>query len=194
MIIATILSSCDRSRTSATIDTTSDGKPLMKADSLRPAIGTGWNVAAGPFLVLPTVEGGHDAGSLLRPDANDSTVGDISGIPIGPDANRVELYSRGGLIGEAQLAIEKASNVEAGCTAWPVARLSAPGNSVARGWTAAFVKGYIKQVALDSIEGLAPKDSAALAANIARLASSLADDTVATFRGLRVVVLRAYRA
>ncbi|MEP6781217.1 MAG: hypothetical protein ABJC26_15075, partial [Gemmatimonadaceae bacterium] len=58
----------------------------------------------------------------------------------------------------------------------------------------AFAKGHITAVALDSIEGLVPRDSADLAANISRLASGLGDDTVEAFRGLRFVVLRAYRA
>jgi hypothetical protein len=157
-------------------------------------VGTGWESGTGPFLVLPTVDGGRDAGSLIRPDANDSTVGDTVGLrSLGGDG-RLELFSRSGLIGEAQLSVEKAPTPDSGCTAWPVARLGAPeSGGFPRAWTAAFLKGRITLVPLDSIEGLAPKDSASLAANISRLASGLADDTVETFRGLPFVVLRAYR-
>jgi hypothetical protein len=60
-------------------------------------------------------------------------------------------------------------------------------------WTAAFAAGRVEAIPLDSIEGLASRDSAQLAANITRLASSLPDDTSATFRGLPFVVLRAWR-
>jgi hypothetical protein len=55
------------------------------------------------------------------------------------------------------------------------------------------MKGRITQVPLDSIEGLPPRDSSALAMNISRVASRLPDDTASTFRGLPFVVLRAFR-
>lgn len=176
-------------------------------DSLRPAVGTGWEVAAGPFLVLPTVDGGFDAGSLVRPDATDATVGDTVGLG-SIQSTRLQLFSRGGLIGEADLSVEKAEGLDSGCTAWPIARLAGLTSGVAQGagtgaapsgasalpsWTAAFVKGRVTAVPMDSIEGLSSRDSSALAMNIARLASALPDDTVATFRGLPFVVLRAYR-
>jgi hypothetical protein len=48
-------------------------------------------------------------------------------------------------------------------------------------------------VVLDSIEGLAARDSARLVIELTRLASGLRDDTVATFRGLPFVVLHAWR-
>ena len=194
VLILNAVSACDRSQNQQVADTTLNGKPLLVTDSLRPAIGTGWESAAGAFLILPTVDGGHDAGSLLRPDANDSTVGDTTGLRAKLGTDRVELFSRGGLVGEAQIAIERGVAVDSGCTAWPVARLSAQTGAAPRSWTASFVKGHITALALDSIEGLGPRDSADLAANISRLASGLSDDTVGTFRGLRFVVLRAYRA
>lgn len=179
-------------------------------DSLRPPVGTGWESDAGPFVVLPTVDGGVDAGSLLRPDATELTVGDTAGLFAGaiPGNGKqavLELFSRGALLGASPFTVEMTRGLEAGCTAWPIARLHMPqpaptagaqgvSSSPSRAWTAAFVKGRITQLPLDSIEGLLPRDSSLLAVNIARLASGLRDDTVATFRGLPFVVLRAYRA
>ena len=207
VVVGALFAACDRAQSVASRDSVPVTNPTAANDSSRPAVGTGWDATAGPFLVLPTVDGGQDAGSLLRPDATDLTVGDTAGLGA-TSASRLELFSRGALIGEANLSIEKAAGLDSGCTAWPTARLSGlsrsaaagsgaatPGASFsgARGWTAAFVKGRVTHVALDSIEGLTPRDSAMLAANIARLASSLADDTVATFHGLPFVVLRAYR-
>ena len=61
-------------------------------------------------------------------------------------------------------------------------------------WTAAFAAGHVVPVALDSIEGLPPRDSSRMAIDLTRLASALKDDTVATFRGLPFVVLRAWRS
>jgi hypothetical protein len=195
---------CDRTPRSAADSSTVVFTNPSANDSLRPPVGTGWELGAGPFLVLPTVDGGHDAGSLVRPDATESTVGEIDGLPANGSGTVLELFSRAARVGEATLTIEKATGIDSGCTAWPVARLNgstvslAPGSGVVdgtagRAWTAAFVKGRVTLVPLDSIEGLSSRDSATLAANISRLASALPDDTVATFRGLPFVVLRAYR-
>lgn len=209
IVTLVLAAACDRTAQNPNSDTSAGATQSVANDSLRPPVGTGWTAEAGPFLVLPTVDGGQDAGSLLRPDATDQNVGDTVGLALTPTSNRVELFSRGGLIGEATLSVEKASGLDSGCTAWPIARLGgmarsalAPGsgvvtpgaaNAATSHWTAAFLKGKVTQVPLDSIEGLASKDSAKMAVNIARLASALSDDTVATFRGLPFVVLRAFR-
>ena len=185
---------CDRGSTAASTDSARAVAAIMTRDSTRPVVGTGWDLGAGPFLILPTVEGGRDAGSLIRPDANDSTVGDTAGLNRAAGDGRLELFSRAALIGEARLSVEKSVAVDSGCTAWPVARLGASElGAPAHAWTAAFLKGRVTIVPLDSIEGLGVKDSALMAANVSRLASSLPDDTVATFHGLPFVVLRAFR-
>lgn len=200
-----LLAACDNTaRLPADSGAAVAGTPAAN-DSLRPPVGTGWEVGAGPFLVLPTVDGGQDAGSLLRPDATDLTVGNVAGLPANGSGTLLELFSRSGRVGESTFSIDAAAPLDSGCTAWPTARLGrsaftlAPGAGVVGGtsangaWTAAFVKGRVTLVPLDSIEGLSSRDSSMLAANISRLASALADDTVATFRGLPFVVLRAYR-
>jgi hypothetical protein len=153
-----------------------------------------WNADAGPFLILPTVDGGMLSGSLIRPGDTDATVGDTVGI--GRDLGRatVDLFARSGAIGTATVRVEKALVVDSGCTAWPVARLSPESGGARIMWTVAFASGRIAPISLDSIEGLSPRDSARLAVDLTRLASGLADDTVPTFRGLPFVVLRAWRS
>lgn len=69
-----------------------------------------------------------------------------------------------------------------------IARLSGPTVS---GWTVALSPG-VTALRLDSIENLAAGDSASLAANVARLASS-APDSEKRFSGLPFAVLAAYR-
>jgi hypothetical protein len=150
-------------------------------------------VGAGPYLVLPTVDGGMTAGSLLRPEATELTVGDTTGLGASLGNGEVELFSRSGRVGTAKLSVESAPRVEAGCTAWPIARLSLAEGSTSAPWTAAFASGRVTAIALDSIEGLASRDSARMAVDLTRLASGLPNDTVATFRGLPFVVLRAWR-
>ncbi|MEQ1690337.1 MAG: hypothetical protein ABMA00_03580 [Gemmatimonas sp.] len=156
-------------------------------------VASGWNADAGAYLVLPTVDGGLTAGSLLRPEATELTVGDTSGLGMTLGDSQLELYARSGRVGAARLTVEGAQHVEPGCTAWPVARLSVLEGSPRTPWTAAFPRGRISPVALDSIEGLSSRDSARLAIDLTRLASGLPNDTVATFRGLPFVVLRAWR-
>lgn len=151
-------------------------------------------MAAGPFVVLPTVDGGMVAGSLLLPEATDSAVGDTAGVGALLGDGRLELFARGGRVSAAQLLVESAPPGDAACTAWPVARLTAEAGVTIQPWTAAFAAGHVTAIPLDSIEGMVPRDSAALAANLTRLASRLPDDSSATFRGLPFVVLRAWRA
>ena len=189
-----VLFACDRGGRSTSTDSAATKVLSAIIDSTRPPVGTGWELDAGPFLILPTVDGGRDAGSILRPDANDSTVGDTVGLHALAGAGVMELFARGGVVGQARLTVEKSIAVDSGCAAWPVARFVAiEAGAPTHPWTAAFLKGRITAVALDSIEGLSAKDSAMMAANISRLASGLPDDTVATFHGLPFVVLRAFR-
>lgn len=151
------------------------------------------DAGAGPFVVLPTVEGGLIAGSLLRADATELTVGDTVGVGTAVADGQLELFSRSGVVGAARLTVEAAPRVGEGCTAWPVARLAIEGGVSVTPWTAAFIKGRVTAIPLDSIEGLASRDSARLASDLTRLASGMANDTSSTFRGLPFVVLRAWR-
>ncbi|MFN5202804.1 MAG: hypothetical protein ACK5HM_13470 [Gemmatimonas sp.] len=190
-----VLSACDRDTTSRAADTAAAPGVSTPADSMtRAASSSGWDVAAGPYVVLPTVDGGMVAGSLLLPEAADSTVGDTTGVGALLGDGQLELFARGGLVSTARLSVETSPAGEAGCTAWPVARLAVEAGVTVQPWTAAFAAGRVTAIPLDSIEGLAPRDSARLAADLTRLASRLPDDTSATFRALPFVVLRAWRS
>lgn len=188
------LSACDRRDTPATGDSSGASPTVRPTDSLVTEVtASGWDAAAGPFVVLPTVDGGMIAGSLLRPEATELTVGDTAGVGASLGDGRLELFSRGGKVGVARLTVEGAPRVGEGCTAWPVARLATDPGTTVSPWTAAFAFGRVTAVPFDSIEGLVPRDSAQLAADLTRLASGLPDDTSATFRTLPYVVLRAWR-
>jgi len=193
-LFSAAFAACDRARSVSTGDSTVTTTPGAPDTDLEVAIAnSGWDPSAGAVLVLPTVDGGMIAGSLLRPEATELTVADTAGIGMVIGDRRVELFARGGKVGSALLSVEAAPRTEAGCTAWPVARLAPEGGSVSAPWTAAFMAGRVTAIPLDSIEGLAVRDSARLAADITRLASGLPDDTSSTFRTLPYVVLRAWR-
>lgn len=189
------IAGCDRPRPAVDEDTATDTlAPINPASDSTATVATGWESDAGPYVILPTVDGGIMAGSLLRPGVEGDRLGDTTGLGAVVAPGRLELFSRAGKVGEAQLGVEQGRRIEPECAAWPTARLTFATGADTRPWTAAFADGRITAIPLDSIEGMAPRDSARLAAELTRLASALADDTSATFRGLPFVVLRAYRA
>ncbi|MBL0938870.1 MAG: hypothetical protein IBJ03_08245 [Gemmatimonadaceae bacterium] len=157
-----------------------------------PASNSGWDGAAGPFVVLPTVDGAYVMGSFLLPDATELTVGDTVGVGAMIGDGAVDLFNRSGQVLAGRLQVEAPQSQEIGCTAWLVARIRSDSGVVVP-WTAAFRAGRVQPVALDSIEGMTGRDSALFAAALARLASGLPDDTSSTFRGRPFVVLRAWR-
>lgn len=168
--------------------------PVNPATDTAATVPTGWESDAGPYVILPTVDGGLHAGSLLRPGVGGDRLGDTTGLGSMVAPGKIELFSRAGRVGHAELSVEQTKRIEPECAAWPTARLSFEAGTESPSWTAAFAEGMITAIPLDSIEGMTPRDSAKLAADLTRLASALGDDTVATFRGLPFVVLRAYRA
>ena len=186
------LSGCDRRAPAGSVESTAVGVPVMPTDSVRPVVtAVGWDSTAGPFIVLPTVDGGLTSGSLLRSDASELTVSDTGGVGRLLADRKVDLFSRSGRLTTARLTIDAAPRVDAGCTAWPVARLATDAGGTLAPWTAAFAAGKVTAIPLDSIEGLSSRDSVRLAIDLTRLASALRDDTSTTFRGLPFVVLRA---
>ncbi len=185
------IAACDRKPGGALADSSTLASPdSLTSDEI---VASGWNTDAGPMVILPTVDGGKESGSLLRPEATELTVGDTSGLGAAIGGGTVELFARSGKVGVAQLAIGVVPALDSGCTAWPVARLAINGGAATLPWTAAFAAGRITAIPLDSIEGLSPRDSARLAIDLTRLASGIPNDTSSAFRGLPYVVLRAWR-
>lgn len=191
-----LLMACERSGVPPVTDSATASVPA--SDTAVPAeavgrAGSTWERDAGLVLLLPTVDGGVTAGSLVRPDAVDSTVADTVGLGVELGDGRLELFARDGLVGTARVAAELARGEQAECPSWPIGRLTLDG-APGRPWTAGFAADRITPIVLDSIEGLSSRDSSTLAARLSRLASALPDDTSAVFRGLPFVVLRAWRA
>ncbi len=194
-LVAFVTIGCDRSKPAPVADSTIDSvAPRNPASDSLAVIPTGWESDAGPYVVLPTVDGGQTSGSLLRPGVEGERLGDTTGLTSIVAPGRLELFSRSGRIGTAQLSVEQSRRIEPECAAWPTARLTPDSAIGSRSWTAAFAEGRVVAIPLDSIEGMKQRDSARLAADLTRLASALPDDSSSVFRGLPFVVLRAYQA
>ncbi len=193
LCLGTVIGACTDappvSRTDSSVALPAGGD--VSTGEARP-ISSGWDAGAGPYLVLPTVDGGFASGSFLTPEATELTVGDTAGVAAMVADGALDLFTRSGQVFAGRMLVEPPSVQPEGCTAWPVARVRADTGAILP-WTAAFRRGQVVPVPLDSIEGLAGRDSAVFAAALARLASGLPDDTNATFRGRPFVVLRAWR-
>lgn len=92
--------------------------------------------------------------------------------------------------GAGSLRVEGFAAGDEECAVWPAIALAADST---REWTIAFQRGVAAPIALQSIESLASPDSARLAAQLARLAGALPNDTAPVFQGLPFVVRGAHR-
>jgi hypothetical protein len=135
--------------------------------------------------------------AIIFPHFTDSTLGTVSTLDTGGiSRGKADLFARGGLIGTAVIVPKTAGVLGGECTAWPTARvrsLDRATGGVPGPWTVGFVTGHAVAIPMDSIAVLSPADSARRAADVARVASSLTNDTAAAFRGLPFEVQRAGR-
>lgn len=141
-----------------------------------------WRAQDGAFLLVAGDE--FSEATLVPPDAADPLA---RGLPQGPSLN-MDLLGRSGRLGSAVL-----TPVRPQTCGWPRVRLASR-DSVADDahWTVAFAPGVASAVPVDSLERLTRADSVRLVADLARLLSALADDTVPTFRGLPFSVRGAW--
>ncbi len=194
------LVACDRESEAPANDTAvAVGPSEPAAPGTEPAapVGTnGWRLEeAGPGLVVPAASALR--AQLVYPQFTDSTLSTAARFPLEAfEGAAFDLFGPAGLVGRATLAGAEPPTPRAPagappgapetCTAWPQARL-VPATEPLQPWTAAFAAGRAEALPLDSAAALAPADSARLAAEVARLASSAPEtrpDSASPFRGL----------
>ena len=192
--VVVVLAACDGDAPPARPDSvvTTTLTPPLPAPA---TASSGWEAEFGPALFV-TVSDGQP--QVVLPTITDSTFADSSawaGATLGP-APAIELFARAGRVGAVHVAPNAAirmpdgTGAGDGCIGWPVVQTleAAPAP-----WSAGFAQGRATAIPLDSIEALAPADSARLAADAARLASQLPNDTAVAFTGLPFVVRTAWR-
>jgi hypothetical protein len=74
-----------------------------------------------------------------------------------------------------------------------VANVTATDSTASAGWTVAFAADRARPLALDSLASLAGADSARLAAEVSRLASTVPNDTATAFQGIPYFVRQVRR-
>ena len=183
------LAGCERAREAPPVDSTVVAPTLPPDTAALPVMATSaWPRAAGPLMAVPGAAPGDAI--IVFPDLTDSTLTDTTrfasaraeGVPL-------DLFDRGGLVTRDTVARMPPHEWTEGCIDWP--------GAVLRGtplrWTVGFASGRTTAIPLDSIEGMPAQDSSALAATLARLASTLPDSAAGRFRGLPFRVRTAYQ-
>ncbi|MFN2565274.1 MAG: hypothetical protein ABR499_09730 [Gemmatimonadaceae bacterium] len=169
---------CDRAGDAPRVDSVVPvPPPAPPVDSPGLPAPSGWDASAGPVLlvagdrpdaaivVFPEVQGEHAAVELRLDTAVFRGMVAI-------------LVSRAGTATTATLGERTAPEEEEDCVGWPMVRVVAPSGAVAP-WTIGLVGARLAPVPLDSVGSLSPADSAALVAEVARLASTLPVRTAA---------------
>jgi hypothetical protein len=164
--------------------------PTLPPDTAAPPIvpTSTWLRSAGPVLAVPG--GGPGDAVIIFPELTDTTLADtVRFDPARVEGLALELFDRAGRVTPDTIASMPPHEWTEGCIDWPTAALrGAPFT-----WTVGFAAGRVTPIPLDSIEGMAPQDSAALAASLTRIASTLPDSGEPRFRGLPFRVRTAYR-
>jgi hypothetical protein len=141
--------------------------------------------AAGPILVIPAAS--PQEAMVVLPRYTDGAGLDTAHFVVdGVRGLSVDLFGHANMIGKATVASTTLPERVEDCGTWPTAHLASAG-AIAP-WTVGFVSGHAEALPTDSIEGLAHADSSRLAGEVARMSSSLPNDTAQAFRGLPFVV------
>ena len=190
--LAAAFGACGDDAAPTRIDSTATPVPdSVPATPATPVVSR-WEAGYGPALF---VTNGNGVVELVAPDITDSTFADStawSAVSLG-GASQVELFARAGRVATVRLASATtipAPEIQESCVGWPALRAL---DAVPSQWVAGFAPGHASAIPLDSIETLARGDSARLAADAARIASQIPNDTAVAFTGLPFTVRTAYR-
>jgi hypothetical protein len=178
-----LLASCERAHTATPASQAAASAGPSEAQS--PTL-TWDDQSAGPVLF---VAGSNETeAAIIFPHFTDSTLGTVSALDTGEVGHaKADLFARAGAIGTAIIVPKTAGVLGGECTAWPTATvrsLDRAGGGVPGPWTVGFVTGHASAIPMDSMPMLSPADSAHRAADIARVAASLTNDTAPAFKGL----------
>lgn len=194
VIASALLGACERQRNVPPVDSSIPLRPAPVGSSVAPSAST-WDARLGPVLLV----------SGSAPDLATVVVGDSSrtGSDTVTEREAIAIRSTPALLlgrgDSVQLGILQDARVGKGeedteCTGWPSWRISnARSGSPLAPWSIGFVGATVQPVRMDSIEDLSRADSARLAAEVTRLASSLPSMGAERFVGLPFTVTSLWR-
>lgn len=191
---ALLLGACERRQNVPPVDSSVPLRPAPVGPSGAPSAST-WDARLGPVLLV--------AGPT--PDVATIVVGDSSrsGADTVTEREAIAIRSTPALLlgrsDSVQLGILQEAHVgknedETECTGWPTWRIAgAHAGSTLAPWSIGFVGTTVQPVRMDSIENLSRADSARLAAEVTRLASTLPSTGSERFTGLPFTVTTLWR-
>jgi hypothetical protein len=172
---------CERKAPVARTDTVAQKQDSGSNPVAAPTVGSGWNGAAGPVLL---VQGETRDEAIVLLGEQDSTY--MTRVrTLAEQGTAVTLFGRGGTRLTGQLELPQAAG-DTACRVWPLRGVRGEGN--ASTWAIGFLGGQTSPMSLDSIDVLSPRDSTALVAEASRLASLVTTPTDPSFQGLRFTV------
>lgn len=161
-------------------------RPVSAGDSLSPARGgTGWDPVIGPVLLVQGATPG-EAIVLLPDDSTSAAAAESAKLASAPAV----FFGRGGARATGRLVGPEAISDE-GCPLWSVDGVA--GSPSLSAWSVGFVATRVSGLPMDSVEALSARDSMALVAETARLASTVPGGTAGSFQGLRFTVTDIHR-
>jgi len=145
---------------------------------------TNWDLEAGSVMVVAM----GDNVAIVFPQVTDSTTPFPESGSVRSDL-ATDLFGKSGKIASA-IGVTPITRAPPGgdCVAWPAGQLKTPRSD----WRVGFETGRVTGVPLDSLEGKAGADSAALAASIAAAVAALPSAANPDFRGLPFRVRSAH--
>jgi hypothetical protein len=185
-----IVDGCKEGKNASVADTTTvETLPPVSAPVAR--VNPGWDSAtAGPVLFLSMSESPH-AAQVVLPVLTDSAVAAGRHFDIGMLSGlQVDLFAKRGRTGSGSVVADAQSGTTEGCLSWPTVQIS---GATSTNWRIALERGRANGIRLDSLEGLAPPDSAALAKQITTAASAIRTRSDSVFVGIPFAVRHAYR-
>ena len=190
--LATV-AACENRRSTPAIDSS---VPLRPANIGAPGVPTAttWDARLGPVLLIsgPTA----DLATVVVGDSSRvgaDTVTEKEAIAI--RSTPALLIGRGDSveIGLLQEVHSPKGDEDSECTGWPAWRITNTKGGALAPWSVGFVGGTVQPVRMDSIESLSRADSARLAADATRLASTLPGGGGERFTGLPFTVTALWR-
>jgi hypothetical protein len=188
------LGACENRRSTPAIDSSVPLRPANIGSTGAPAATT-WDTRLGPVLLI-----GGPSADLATVVVGDSsralgdTITEREAIAI--RSAPALLIGRGDSvqIGLLQEVHSPKGDEDSECTGWPAWKItSAKGGATLASWSVGFVGTTVQPVRMDSIESLSRADSARLAADATRLASTLPGGGGERFTGLPFTVTSLWR-
>lgn len=188
LLVGIVTVGCDRTARAPANDTARPAGSPRDDSGTAEARNTGWDDRDGPVLLVPGASPAE--AQIVLPYALDA--GDARPPAAMETATVIARAGRASRVRVSGIA----PHTDPLCVAWPTATLrDSAGSGVPPSWNVGFAGAMVTALTMDSVESMSRGDSTRVAAELARLASALRDDTVASFRGLPFVVreMRRFR-